>query len=250
MSNDASIRTLFAPRARAIAAGLLLASTQALALDCAPGQWLVEYFPNTNLSGAAVLTRCEQGPIDYYWMTNSPDARLPVDAFSVRWTASLPFAAGAAKFTTFTDDGVRLFVDGKRVINHWARHSIAMDTASMRLTEGPHTVRMEYFEAGGEGLAQLFIEGLKPTTTPPPPPEPPRIRAFTAQPEAIDMGGSSILAWTTENTVTCAANGGWTGEQATNGGTNVRPAATTTYGLSCRNAAGTTASPRRASRWS
>lgn len=242
MPHDAAARPHFAPRVRAIAAGLLLASTQALALDCAPGQWLAEYFPNTSLSGAAVLARCEKGPIDYYWMTNSPDARLPVDAFSARWTASLPFAAGAAKFTTFTDDGVRLYVDGKRIINHWARHSIAMDSASLRLTEGHHTVRMEYFEAGGEGLAQLFIEGLTPTTTPPPPPEPPRIRAFTAQPEAIDMGGSSILTWTTENTVACAASGGWTGEQATNGGASVRPATTTTYGLSCRNAAGATTS--------
>lgn len=248
MPTNALARLLSAPRVRTaitlprvLAAGLVLASTHAFALDCAPGQWLAEYFPNTKLTGAAVLTRCEKGPIDYYWMTHSPDARLPVDAFSTRWTASLPFAAGAAKFTTFTDDGVRLYVNGKRVINNWVRHSITMDTASVRLTEGRHTVRMEYFEAGGEGLAQLFIDGLATTPPPPPPPEPPRIRAFTAQPGTIDMGNSSVLTWATENTVTCAANGGWTGEQAANGSTNVRPTATTTYGLSCRNAAGAAA---------
>ena len=50
-----------------------------------------------------------------------------MDSFSARWTASLPFAGGAAKFTTYTDDGVRVFVDGKRIINNWTVHGITMD---------------------------------------------------------------------------------------------------------------------------
>lgn len=136
---------------RALAASLLLVGTQAFALECAPGQWLAEYFPNTKLAGNAVLERCESGPIDYYWMTDSPAPKLPVDGFSARWTASLPFAGGAAKFTTYTDDGVRVFVDGKRIINNWTVHGITMDAASVRLSEGRHTVRMEYFEAGAKG---------------------------------------------------------------------------------------------------
>lgn len=222
---------------RALAASLLLVGTQAFALECAPGQWLAEYFPNTKLAGNAVLERCESGPIDYYWMTDSPAPKLPVDGFSARWTASLPFAGGAAKFTTYTDDGVRVFVDGKRIINNWTVHGITMDAASVRLSEGLHTVRMEYFEAGGEGLAQLFIDGSAPTT---PPPQPPRIQAFTAQPDVIEAGNSSILSWSTENATACTATGGWSGEQAGTGGASVRPTVTTTYGLSCRNAAGST----------
>ena len=232
-------RSPIAPRA--LAASLLLAGTQAFALECPSGQWLAEYFPNIKLAGTPVLMRCETGPIDYYWMTGSPDPRLPVDAFSARWTASLPFNAGTAKLTTYTDDGVRVFVNGKRVIDNWTRHGITMDTAQVQLKAGTHTVRMEYFEGGGEGLAQLFIEGAKPADPPPPPPAP-RIAAFTAQPATIDAGGTSILTWSTENTTVCTASGGWSGAQAANGSTNVRPAATATYGLACRNAAGATAS--------
>ena len=222
---------------RALATGLvLLLCAPAQALDCPPGQWLAEYFPNTKLSGQAVLTRCEKGPIDYYWPTNSPDPRLPVDSFSARWTANMPLAAGDARFITYTDDGVRLFVDGKRVINNWNRHSITMDTATVRVKEGMHTVRMEYYEAGGEGLAQLFIEGAAP------PAPPPRIETFNALPQTIDPGASSILSWSTENAVACTASGGWSGDQAPSGNASVRPATTTTYGLSCRGPGGATVS--------
>lgn len=237
MNNTSTSISHFA--SRVIAASLLFAGAQASALECPGGHWLAEYFPNTKLSGAAVLTRCEKGPIDYYWMTDSPDPRLPVDAFSARWTASLAFNAGTAQFTTYTDDGVRVFVDGKRVINNWTRHGITEDTARVKLGAGIHTVRMEYFEAGGEGLAQLFIEGAAPAEPPPPPP---RIAAFRAQPGTIDAGGTSILAWSAENATACDATGGWSGAQSSNGSASVKPAATTTYGLTCRNAAGSEAS--------
>ncbi len=228
---------------RALAASLLLAGAHAFALDCPSGQWLAEYFPNTKLAGSPVLTRCEAGPIDYYWMTDSPDPRLPVDAFSVRWTAHLPFSAGTAQFTTYTDDGVRLFVNDKRVINNWTRHGITEDTAKVKLSAGTHTVRMEYYEAGGEGLAQLFIQGTAPTAPPPPPP-PPRIAGFTALPATIDAGGTSLLTWSTENAVACTASSaqdaGWNGAQSANGSASVKPSASATYALACRNAAGNT----------
>jgi len=229
--------------ARLVAPALLIAASGgAHALECPSGQWLAEYYPNIKLAGAPVLTRCETGPIDYYWMTDSPDPRLPVDAFSARWTATLPFSAGNAKITTYTDDGVRVFVDGKRVINNWTRHGITEDTAKVKLAAGMHTVRMEYFEAGGEGLAQLFIQGAAPAEPPPPPPPPPRIAAFTAQPGTIDAGGTSILTWNAENATACAATGGWSGAQSPGGSASVKPAATTTYGLTCRNPAGNEAS--------
>lgn len=220
-----------------LAASLLLAGSQAFAQECAPGQWRAEYFPNTELAGPAVLARCEDGPIDRYWTGSdgSPDpALLPVDSFSARWTATLPFTAGTARFVTFTDDGVRVFVDGQRVIDNWTRHGITMDTASVPLSAGPHTVRMEYFEGGGEGLAQLVIEGGEPA--------PPQIRSFDAQPGTIDVGGSSTLAWSADDATDCTASGGWSGDQPTSGSTSVSPGTTTTYGLSCRNAAGATAS--------
>jgi chitinase len=226
---------------RAAGAALLLTGTHAFAQACAPGQWLAEYFPNTALSGPPALQRCENGPIDHYWAGShgSPDpARLPVDGFSARWTATLPFAGGNARFVTFTDDGVRVFVGGRKVIDNWTEHGITMDTASVPLAAGSHTVRMEYFEAGGEGLAQLVVE----EDSAPPPPTPPQFQSFTAQPDTVDAGGTSILAWSVDHAAACTATGGWSGEQAPSGSASVRPQATTTYGLTCHNAQGDTAS--------
>ncbi|MFN9472975.1 PA14 domain-containing protein [Acidovorax sp.] len=126
---------------------LLLGASQAMAQpQCTPGQWLAEYFPNIHLSGAPALQRCEAGPIDHYWTgrNGSPDpAKLPVDGFSARWTATLAFPGGATRFITFTDDGVRVSVDGQRVIDNWTRHGITMDSATVPLAAGPHTVLME-----------------------------------------------------------------------------------------------------------
>lgn len=225
-----------------LAVPLLLTSTQAMALQCPPGQWMAEYFPNKNLAGTPVLQRCESGPIDHYWTGSegSPDPdQLPVDGFSARWTAIVPFAGGQSTFTTFTDDGVRVYVDGRAVIDNWTEHGITMDAASVPLTAGDHTVRMEYFEAGGEGLAQLVIEQ---DSAVPPPPAIPRILAFTAQPNTVNRGDVSILNWSTENATDCVAFGGWSGVQAPNGIASVHPEASTNYGLTCRNALGETAS--------
>lgn len=225
---------------RSFAASLILlgGGSAAHALQCQSGQWLAEYFPNTTLSGTPALRRCETGPVDHYWAgaQGSPDpARLPVDGFSARWTAQLAFNGGTARFVTFTDDGVRVFVNDRKVIDNWTVHGITMDEARVPLAAGRHTVRMEYFEAGGEGLAQLVVED-DPAT--PPPPAPPQIQAFTAQPPTVGAGDTSILTWSTANTVACTATGGWTGEQSPNGSATVRPQATTTYGLTCRSAEG------------
>lgn len=219
---------------RVAGAALLLASTQAFAQNCPPGQWLAEYFPNTALAGGPVLQRCETGPIDYYWMGSegSPDpARLPVDGFSARWTATLPFAGGTARFITFTDDGVRVFVNGRKVIDNWTDHPITMDTASVPLEAGQHVVRMEYFESGGEGLAQLVIE----EDGAPPPSEQPQIQSFTAQPDTVDAGEASVLNWSAAHASGCTATGGWSGSQAPVGSASVRPLSTTLYGLTCHN---------------
>jgi len=115
--------------------------------------WVAAYFTNTDLSGEPVLTRVETS-LDHNWGWASPGTGVPKDRFSARWTQPLYFRGGVYRFTTYTDDGVRLWVDGRLLIDSW-RPMRGYRSATVRLSEGTHDVRMEYFERNGVALARL-----------------------------------------------------------------------------------------------
>jgi len=121
--------------------------------EVADDPWAAAYFANTGLSGKPVLTRVETA-LDHNWGFGSPGAGVPSNYFSARWTQPLYFRAGAYRFTTYTDDGVRLWVDGRLLIDSW-RPMRGARSATVRLSEGVHDVRMEYYERTGVALARL-----------------------------------------------------------------------------------------------
>ncbi|MGH3864455.1 PA14 domain-containing protein [Actinokineospora sp.] len=129
------------------------------------GYFTANYFGNSELAGAPVLIR-DEPRIDHRWAGASPGPQVPVDNFSARWTKTVRVPAGDYKFTTTTDDGVRLFVDGALVIDYWVLQGPTAHSAVVTLAEGPHQIVMEYFEAGA-GATALLEYG--PTTEPPPP---------------------------------------------------------------------------------
>jgi len=127
------------------------------------GPWQAEYFANATLSGDPVLVR-QDAAIDFDWWLGAPDPALPDDHFSVRWQATLNFPAGLYRFTTHTDDGVRLLVDGRAVIESW--HPMrGYRAALVDLTAGPHTIVMEYFERTEAALARLRWTRIGPPVT-------------------------------------------------------------------------------------
>lgn len=82
--------------------------------------------------------------------------------FGIRWTGKIYIpTTGAYTFYTQSDDGVRLNLDGVRVINNWTLHATTEDaSAPMNLTAGQWVdVNMEYFENAGYSIAQLKWSG-------------------------------------------------------------------------------------------
>jgi glucose/arabinose dehydrogenase len=116
--------------------------------------FMAAYYANRNLSGTPVLTRTEPW-LEHIWGPGSPDPAVPADEFSARWTKSQYFAAGRYRFTTVTDDGVRLYVDDRRVIDEWHGQTGTAHDAVVDLGAGDHTIVMEYFDEGGDALAKL-----------------------------------------------------------------------------------------------
>ncbi|GLZ80492.1 hypothetical protein Afil01_52990 [Actinorhabdospora filicis] len=114
-----------------------------------------EYFTNKALTGTPTLTRVDPG-VNFDWGTAAPGPGIGADTFSTRWTGTVTTPTAAAyTFITTTDDGVRLWIDGTKVIDAWTDHSKRDDTATVDLTAGPHTIRMEYYEGGWDAIAQL-----------------------------------------------------------------------------------------------
>ena len=122
--------------------------------DVSPGVWKGEYFTNPNLSGAPLLVRGDP-TIDFDWGAGSPALNFPANSFSVRWSRTLTLSAGSYRFATYTDDGVRLKIDGATVIDHFSSQSPTYYEYAANLTAGNHTVVMEYFEGFGNALAKL-----------------------------------------------------------------------------------------------
>ena len=132
----------------------LLWAGSAATSRAADDKWQARYWNNRTLSGDPVLRR-DENAINHDWGSGSPDDTLfPTgDNFSARWTRSVNFPAGTYRFTATMDDGMRIWIDDKILIDSWTdsqQHTIQADAA---LSGGDHTIKVEYYEAGGKAVA-------------------------------------------------------------------------------------------------
>ncbi|CAN5583456.1 glycoside hydrolase family 3 C-terminal domain-containing protein [soil metagenome] len=115
-----------------------------------------EYYANRDLSGTPKATLDVAAPN----LTNLPAGIGPND-YSVRWTGKFNAAqAGAYLLTTKSDDGVRLWVDDKPIIEEWHDRGADTDVRSIRLTAGSHTFRLEYYQRRGLAALQFGLLSL------------------------------------------------------------------------------------------
>ncbi len=117
------------------------------------------YFNNMDLT-APVFTRIDPA-INFDWGTGSPDPGIDDNTFSVRWEGGIvaPYPQ-LYTFTTQTDDGVRLWVDGQLLIDQWVNQAPTDHSASIFLPAGQLVpIKMEYFENTGGAVAQLNWSG-------------------------------------------------------------------------------------------
>lgn len=118
------------------------------------GSWRGQYFNNQTLSGSPALER-DDVDINFNWGTGSPNSRVSSDHFSARWTRTLNLAAGTWRFNATADDGVRLWVDDRLVIDRWVDQRVTTYSADVPLGAGNHTVKMEYYDNTVDAIAKL-----------------------------------------------------------------------------------------------
>lgn len=120
----------------------------------AEATWRGEYYNNPYLAGGPSVVR-EDPALDFNWGLGSPAVGVPTDNFSVRWSRALTFEPGRYHFTTVSDDGVRLYIDGNLVLDRWRPMSGEQHTVKINLSAGLHIIRLEYYEATGTAAVKL-----------------------------------------------------------------------------------------------
>ena len=128
-----------------------------------PGEypdWRGEYYPNATLDGAPALVRNDP-EVRFEWGTAAPAPDLPADQFSVRWTRTLETAAGPHRWIADADDGVRIWVDERLVLDAWNGLMRGKQMGHIWLEAGTHQIRIEYYEATGPAGIQVWWQRVE-----------------------------------------------------------------------------------------
>ena len=97
--------------------------------------------------------------IDFDWGVARPVPDMDDDWFSVRWTGQvMPLHSETYTFSTSTDDGVRLWIDGVLVIDRWVKQAASVtNTGTIPLTAyRRYAIKMEYYEETEQAVARLY----------------------------------------------------------------------------------------------
>ena len=119
--------------------------------------WKGEYWPNLTLSGSPTVIR-NDAVLAFEWGQGAPGATLPSDNFSVRWTRKVNFDAGTYRFHVLVDDGIRLRLNDRLILDAWSDHNSAQLTTDQTLARGTYTVQVEYFERIGNARIHVWWE--------------------------------------------------------------------------------------------
>jgi len=82
------------------------------------------------------------------------------EQFYIRWTGVIKIAKdGKYKLYTESDDGSRVFIDGKQVVDNGGLHAMEEKEGEVELKAGNHDIKVEFFENGGEAGCKLSWSG-------------------------------------------------------------------------------------------
>jgi beta-glucanase (GH16 family) len=116
------------------------------------------YFDDMDLTDA-VAVRLD-AKVDFDWASNAPIAGVAPDTYGVRWAGQVePQFSETYTFHTTGNDGVRLWVNGRQLVDDWNDHPATEKAGSISLEAGRlYDIRMDYFQHYGTAVAKLEWE--------------------------------------------------------------------------------------------
>jgi beta-glucosidase len=120
-----------------------------------------EYFNTQKLEGQPAFTRVDDN-INFDYKLGSPDPKIDTDNYSIRWTAK--FTAPQTRkyyFSVSSDDGSKLYIDGKLMIDNWQDHGERAMTCEIDMEAGKtYDMKIEFYENAGDAVIRLGWKDL------------------------------------------------------------------------------------------
>ena len=107
------------------------------------------------LHGTPAMTR--QAPrLDYMWYRPTIQG-IPQERFAIEASGTVTLGRGRYTLRTISDDGIRVWVDGRLAIDSWTPHESKVDNVA--LGPGRHDIRVQYYQL--RGWTELRLEILR-----------------------------------------------------------------------------------------
>lgn len=120
---------------------------------------LQQYDRFRELKNRRPIKRETRKVLDYRWW-GAPAEGVPGDKFATFAATDLRVGAGTYELTLTSDDGLRLYLDGELLIDHWDQHEAAVDTVTVPLN-GTHRIEIEHFDMDGMGTLDFHMKKVR-----------------------------------------------------------------------------------------
>jgi hypothetical protein len=116
------------------------------------------YYPGPEFTGPS--QKRNDARVNFSWDEASPTAGIPSENWNAIWSGLVQVpSSGEWTFITKSDDGVRLRINGRTLIDDWTPHPTMERSGKIKLEAGIlYEITLEYRQANGAAVTQLFWE--------------------------------------------------------------------------------------------
>ncbi|MGH9242547.1 MAG: PA14 domain-containing protein [Vicinamibacterales bacterium] len=111
--------------------------------------------PGSTARRIAPIAYRYESDIDFDFGHGSYLERVGANDFSARWMGRVSLPVGRWRIDATADDGIRVYIDGRLLIDSWQAQSATTHSRQIDLTGREHDVKVEYFEQTGAGVCRV-----------------------------------------------------------------------------------------------